>query len=342
MRHPFRSLMTSRLSRAFSVPVVVLLTSLVAGCSDDPVKGDGGGGSGSSADAFKLTDSNNFTTVKSELILTTIKTQAEADLTIDWSGIQKDFQCHDVDAKADIDEVLFLQFKSTSLEEVTKKLDAGSPSSMDLVTAPFRFLPDGSTTKASLTDFDASGTFAKPSDDYKDTDNVYLLVFQNGTNIGQGARSMVVLDPGTDSNTTVKAPPNDKCDNLDFQADLQSLEKVPLKKAGPWVLDWTGVKNNSQGTTLEPAKIDRLLVGFYEGKDPAYLQEHFLDLEVIPTMSWELRVDARKADLQFATNRDNGEAFDGFDHGDGTWIMGLFCDSCSSPAPWVVTIIDPQ
>lgn len=343
MRHPFRSLMTLSNSRSFgtlATPALIAFSSLIAGCSDDAVEPPV-----VPAGTLALTDANNFTTLESKLHISSVSVAAETDLTIKWDKIEKDIQCHDVDAAADIDQVNFLRFANRTKEEVAQLLDSGSPGSEDLVApAPFVYEPNGSKTTMKLSDFVANGTELDPEEHFKQDDKtVYMLLFQKGTSTGQGARSMLFVDPGTNSEDTVEAPSNADCSLLSYSASLSDLEALDMPKEGPWRVDWTGVKTNGQGTKLERAQIDRLMLGFYAGKDVAFLEENFLDLEIIPTDAYELKLDATShASLESAKNTKTGAAFSGFGTEEGTWIMGLFCDACSSPAPFVVTVLKPE
>jgi hypothetical protein len=354
MRHPFRSLIASAPSRAASAlaaPALLAFGSLVFGCSDDPVAPDGGGASTSGH--IKLSNENNFTTVTSELHLETVAAAAEFDLTLDWSKIEYDLQCHKVNPAADIDTVLFLRFTETTQEAVSKLLDKGDLATEDLVApAPFKFVPNGTKMTADLSDFAVTETKLDPSVHFKDNGDVYLAVFQNGTNLGQGARSMVFVEPDDGDNDKVVAPANapdadGKCPALDYEARLTDLTPLGVPKDGSsWVLDWQGMNKDSQGGKLDRTKITRMLIGFYAGETPATLEKKFLDLEEIPTESWEIKWDdfVQSVEIKGAANRKaGGAAFTSFEQSQqGTWIMGLFCDACQSPAPFVVTVLNPE
>jgi len=163
----------------------------------------------------------------------------------------------------------------------------------------------------------------------------------------------VFVEPDdSESEDTVSAPSNEpdstgKCPALDYDARLDELTPVSVPKTGSsWILDWKGMLKNSQGGKLDKTKIDRMLIGFYAGETPETLQKKFLDLEEIPTESWQLKWDEfyQAIDIAGATNRKaGGEPFSGFEQSqEGTWIMGLFCDACQSPAPFVVTVLKPE
>jgi len=349
MRHPFRTLPSSSSSRALSalaLPTLIAFASLVAGCSDDP-PADGTNPDAPAGGYQPLTDVNNYQ-FESKLHIQTIEVAAESDLTIKWDGIKKDIQCHDVTPAEDIDKILFLRFKATSEDEVSDMLDKDNPDSADLIGAPFEFNPDGMKTSAKLSDFMANSDPFVASQHLKDETNIDLLIFQNGTSLGQGARAMVFVDPGTAATTTIdmKDYSNEDCSLLEFTANLSKLTPVSVAKTGTsWKLDWTKMKTNGQGLPLARPQIDRLLLGFYKDKTVDDLEKGFLDLEEdgVATEGYELKLDAvAHTDLAAAKDRNTGAPFTGFDKGEGTWIMALFCDACSNPAPLVLTVLKPE
>ena len=350
------SLSRSRVLRACAFTSLLGLSSLVVGCApaDDDDNGSpaagGTGGGGSNSGAIQLTDVNNFTTTTSSLNIQTIETAPATNLDIDWSKITNDILCHPVNPAQDIDDVMFLRLASSDQAQIAKKLDGEGIAAADLKPpGAFEFLP--TTTTGKLRDFAFQGTMVDVAQNYpEDATATYMLVFQKGTVPGHGAVSMVFLKPtATSQNTTVTAPSNTpdatgKCPLLTYQAKLTSLIKVPVPKAGPWVLSWSGAKTDSRGQQLPKGSIDRMLIGFYANKTPADLEADFLNLEIHDTISWELALDkTTSAVLSGAKNRKDGSAFPGFDQPTtGTWIMGLFCGSCQSPAPLFVTILEPQ
>ncbi len=334
---------------ALALPSLFAWSTLLTGCSDDPVTPEP-----VAAGTVALTDANNFTTETNHLKIGTIQTAAQADLSISWAGIVNDVQCHPVDDPAEIiDDVVLLRVESSSQEEVTAWLDSGELGESKLAPGGFSsVLPKEGVTSARLSDFVTNDSPFELGTSYVEDDEItYLLLFQTGTTPGHGARTMTFLEPGPKSNTQVDAPANDPCTLLDFKADLTSLTPVQVPKNAPWILSWAGVKEDSQGNPLAAASISRLLLGFYANKTVQDLEDDFLNLEISDTESWELALKATKeADLSSATNRNpagnhdgSGTKFAGFDQEqEGTWIMGLFCDSCQSPAPLIVTILEPS
>jgi hypothetical protein len=354
------SLSRSHALRACAFSSLLGVSMIVAGCApaDDDDNGTGGSGAtggtggGSSGAGVKMTDANNFKTLNSKLNIQTIETAPGASLDISWAGITNDILCHPVNAGADIDDIVFLRINDPSKENIAKKLDGDGIASGDLKSpGAFEFQPKGATS-AKLKDFSFQGTPIDVTQNYaEDATSTYMLIFQKGIALGHGAVSMVFLKPTAGvTNTTVTAPSNapdatGKCPLLDFSADLTTLTPAPISKAGPWILNWSGVKTDSRGQTLQKTGIDRMLIGFYANKTRADLQADFLNLEIHDTVSWEAPFAGAvtSASLTLAKNRKDASPFAGFDQPTpGTWIMGLFCGSCQNPAPLFVTILEPQ
>ena len=150
------------------------------------------------------------------------------------------------------------------------------------------FHTDHSGTCTKLSDLSFFGTVIDvPSEYIESADYTYLLLFAKGTTPGQGARSMIFLDPtATSTNTKIDAPTG--CGMLDFSADLASLTKLAVPAAGPWILDWRDVTRDGQGSDVPFQKIDGVTLGFYAGMTVADLQARIFDIELIATTLWDV------------------------------------------------------
>ena len=315
-------------------PLAAAGLSLLAGC----------GGAANTDDArgnVLLHDENNYSTMAS-LAIPTIETTAGTDADICWSSVVDDLQCHPVSATADLDNVSLLRVAHLSHEQVQQRVAAGTLSQSD-VAGYVDFHTDHSTTCTKLSDFSFFGTVIDvPSEYVESSDYTYLLLFAKGTTPGQGARTMIFLNPtATATNTKIDAPTG--CGMLDFSADLSSLTKLPVPAAGPWVVDWRDITRDGQGSTVPFQKIDGVTIGFYAGMTVADLQARIFDIELIATALWDVKLaGGRTADLATAKDRATGAVFAGFDRADaGTWMLALTCSKCQNPAPVLLTILDP-
>jgi hypothetical protein len=143
------------------------------------------------------------------------------------------------------------------------------------------------------------------------------------------------------SNTKVDMPSG--CGMLEFAADLSLAKTVSVSAKAPWVVDWQDVTVDGQHNPIADESIDRLLVGFYEGKTVAELEAQIFDIESIATSLWEIPLSGgKKADLSLSRERTSGETFTGFERGDGVWLLGLTCSTCQNPQPVVLSVLDPS
>ena len=292
-------------------------------------------------DVIQLGSENNYRATGS-LSLPTVETAPGTDLDICWTNVTTDLQCHPVSPVADLDNVGLVRFLHLTQDQVQAKLLAGELKQSE-VAGYVDFRTDHSVTCARLSQLSFFGTPLDVAAEYQESsDETYLLLLTQGTLPGVGARVMMFLKPtATSTNTRVDAPSG--CGLLGFSADLTSLTPVVVPAAGPWTVDWRNVDTDGQGNPVSYPAIQKLLIGFYQGLTVPDLERQFFDIEILATSLWELPLSGgRTAELSRATERRTGAAFTGFGRTDGVWMLGLFCSTCQSPAPIVLTILAPE
>jgi hypothetical protein len=324
-----------RAVRARDLGVLLALAGVcptLSACGSSSPPGDG---------TIAIGDANNYQTTAT-LTIPFVETAAATDLDICWTGIVDDLQCHPVAAQADIDDVALIRISRLTEQQVADKLATGqlSQSSVD---GYLDFYTDHGSTCAKLSQLSFNGTPIDVTSKYIESATyTYLLLFTKGTRPGVGARTMTFLRPTSAStNTHVDAPTG--CGLLAFSADLASLTHVPMPAAGPWVVDWHALTRDSQGNPPPFQNIDGLTIGFFAGMTAADIQAHIFDLETLATTLWDIQLPGGKtADLATAKDRVTGAAFTGFaGEPTGTWMIALTCSRCSTPAPVLLTILDP-
>ena len=263
-------------------------------------------------------------------------TTVSGDIQICWDTAVQDIQCHDMDPAEDIDLVSVIRFLHLSHDDIEAGLSNDDLQQAD-ISGYVQWESDGSTC-VDLSSLSLFGTPFDVGEEYNEEGGSFLLLLGSGTTVGVGTRLLGLLSPSSESdNTRVDIPSG--CGALDFNADLQSLETIPICSEGPWNLDWTMVNTDGLGNDLASENIDNLLLGFYEGMTAEDLQDHFLDLELMATHLWELDLEGgTSADLSQAT--DGESTFSGFE-GDGVWVLALRCTRCSNPAPLFLTVLEP-
>ena len=226
--------------------------------------------------------------------------------------------------------------------EVEAKLTAGQLAQSE-VDGYLDFHTDHESTCAKLSSLSLFGTEIEIEEEYVESDDrVYMLILSKGTNPGVGARTMTFVKPTASStNTRIDIP--EGCGMLQFAADLASAKPVSVPAKSPWVVDWQDVTRDGQGNAIAADTIDRLLVGFFEGKTVAELEAQIFDIETIASSLWEIPLTGgKKANLALARERTSGEAFTGFERTDGVWLFALTCSTCQNPQPVVLSVLDPS
>ena len=174
----------------------------------------------------------------------------------------------------------------------------------------------------------------------------YLMLFTHGTVEGAGAQGMVFIKPTStptsgSPNTMVEAPDACASNILTFNATLGTPASIP--GAGPWKVDWSQLTKDSFQNTLDFArtKVDKVDVGFYQGKTPDDLKMNFLDLDqpsfYTSLYSVAVPTGQKWVDLMGAKDA-SGAALD-FTRTDGTWAVAVLCSTCSVPAPVALTVL---
>jgi len=359
MRNGFRHLFTARTSRvlsSFGVPTLVGLGALVAGCSSNtPTKSTPPLDAG---DTVKVADENNFSSTSS-LKITSVPVPAGEDVQVCWDKLTTDIQGHTLDPAKDINDVSFIRVVSGDSTAVEKLLNDGNLQANNIDgdwdiqfktgKADNQCVKLSDLTQVATGD---TGTHLDPKTNFTtDSKITYLMVIANGTAIGFGARSMVILTTDPSSTTSMVDVTNTTA-TLSYTATLAKDHPVEVTAGDLPRVDWSAVTTGGAGQAVEKNDVSSVLVGFYEGASPADLEKNFLNLDQktgtypgAPTKSWEVAVKSGQSiDLAAAQGRNNEGAFTGFDSGGatGSWIMGMFCELCQNPAPVIVTLVDPK
>jgi hypothetical protein len=281
-----------------------------------------------------IANANNFSGI-AHLSIPVTHTQPGVDLQIFWDNLSSDLLCHQLIPTKDIDSVTFAQVESLSKDEIATGLAAGK-NLVGNVNVFYTYVVDHTSGSAcaTLSSFTSGSGTLLPTRDYVLRDDMtYLLLFKKGTMATAGIKSMMFLEPTVET-TDATAFASEGCKILNFTPELVAKPAVDVPIAGQWVADWTQLTVDGLGNKVGSQTIDRLMLAYYEGKTKADLQEKFLDLEIIPTLSYGISIPQGIEYADLATARDaTGQLFQGFGEVDGIWAIGLFCDTCSTIAP---------
>ncbi len=259
------------------------------------------------------------------------------DISLDWSALTHDIQCHELDPAQEIDNAALLIFPNMTEREVEAGLAADDIQQIELA-AYLSYEPAGDTSMA-LSDFTFFGTEVDIQTEFTAGSGSWLVLLTSGTQVGVGARMLGFLTP-TAGESATSAGISDGCAVLDFAADLSSLEPLPVLAQGPWLLDWSGLTRNGLGAELSFGEIDGLMIGRYADDSIAELEASFLDLELVADELWNFHLPGGTSVDLSTLDSDEG-AFPGF-QGEGSWILALRCSTCSNPAPLFLTVVEPD
>lgn len=284
-----------------------------------------------------LSDANNYAFVGA-LNVPSLETASGVDVTVDWSALTQDIQCHDLDPAQDIDNVGMVRFGSLTEAEVAEGLSTNNIDQSQ-TNGYVEARNDAAATSVNIASMSFFGTVIDVPSEYYEGGGTYLLLLSTGTTVGVGARMVSFLHPSTSSTNTQADVPTG-CGVLDFDVDLASLSPILLDAEGPWAIDWSAVTVDGQGNDFDSSGIDSVLLGYYEGASIEDLETDFLDIETTATEKYTLALDGgTSADLADAVDADGG-AFPGF-HDGGEWLLALRCSRCYNPAPPFISIVSP-
>ncbi len=337
--------------------LVVVLTCL-AGCGSKDSGGGGGSGGGaptgpavcglsSNADGSLLleaAEANDYSFV-STLTLNEAAVKPRSELSFDWSAVMRDFSKHTVDPLADIDMVSLIVWKLTPAELATK-LNEDTLQQRDFEAISMVYT-NNARSSAKLFEFTE---FMQPIDQatllgYLDPTKIdqsthaYTVMAMTGTTPGKGTRMIESFRLDDTSTNTQIALSSDSA-SLQFQVDLKSLQPVQVPTGrGDITIDWSQIKKNSHGADFDPTYITQVLVGKYS-QSVAELQDRFLDLDMIADQLYQGAVSSGSSFHLSSTMTKTGVPFTGIDDS-GTWLVALECGTCTNPAPWFITVLQP-
>ncbi len=307
----------------------IALGLLFSGCS-----GTGAGADSVPTGPITLADANNYH-FSGSLNVPVVTTASARDVAIDWGQVTQDIQCHTVDPAADIDTVGLVRFGALTQAQVQAGLSSNDLQQADM-SGYVQYQNDAAGTSTTLSAMSFFGTPVDVTSEYVQGGGTYLLLLATGTTPGVGARTLAFLDP-EDASTNTAVTVASGCGVLQFTADLHSLSSAPV--GADLSVDWSGVTADGQGNPIDDAKIDGLLLGYYEGQTVADIEGDFLNLESRATTLYSLPLTGgTSADLTLATA--GTQVFTGFS-GDGLWMLALTCSRCYNPAPPFLTLLTP-
>ena len=246
------------------------------------------------------------TLIEPSLSSEVVAAHAGADVAFDWSSLRQDVYGRDVNWSDDPYEAWLVSSRTRCLSD-----DAACQLS------EFRLL-DGAA--------DVEQRFATSEESWG-------LVVVNPRDGGLAAVVEIVptLEGGV-SELTV-----DRSANVQYAVDLAEVEPVHVQAHEPALqMDWSAVTTESLGATMVPGSADELFL-VRSSLTPAELAAHVYDLAAVADARWTMPLGhTTQADLGKLTG---SEPFTGIDS-ESTWVLGLQCSGCSTPAPRLLTVLE--
>lgn len=332
--HPLRTTRVRR-SATFNVIVAALAVAPVLGC------GSSNSPSHSAAANILLTNANNYSSTSS-LTLDSVTTSSGKELTIDWTAVAKDLQCHDLNPLTTIKNIALVWLPNMTHADAQAKLISGNLD-LDTVGAYCEYNTNGTASNAKTSAMSClTGDSRLPAQNAADS---YVAIASKSLTPGAGAQSMIFVTPTADSQATTVTIPTG-CNELAFNADLGTLTKVPVSTKSPWVVDWSQVTKDSEKKAITWAKYDGydLILGYYD-ISVSELQTRFFDVDILPKKIWRIKNISTSSSAEMVKDLTKAQAadgslFTGFDPQDALWVLGLQCPDCQNPAPMFFTILD--
>ena len=275
------------------------------------------------------------------------------DLTFDWSALTTSFLEESVSPTSDIDMVV-VSLWSLTQDELRTKINNDDLLGSDRMGAVCAET-GGAVSSENLLDFniclgepvadniaEVSNYFNAEASNYDPSLYTHMLMVKSGTNLDGNLNVKMLkfftLDANA-TNTTVSI--DDNSASLAFDANLRSQSRIPAAVGNPSiVLDWSYVETNGLGNDFVSPQITRMVVAHYP-MNVCQLEDDFLHLETDYDAWYSISYPNAVTSQNLSELKDaSGASFPGVT-GDGTWIVALFCGSCSNPAPWFMTILQP-
>lgn len=289
--------------------------------------GDGSDDTAALSGDLVMTDASNYR-YTGTLDVDAVPVTAGQDANVDWSALDADLRGRSIVA-SEMDQALLVAFVSDQ-EEILANIANNDLAQSDVADYRLFQNTDGRTSVA-LSEFSVLGNDFDPASELVDREGVgsRAVLLQREVDDRMDSATLVFLDV-VDSGGEATVVVDDLTARLDFQA--QFGDPLQTRAGLSYTLDWSAVTLDGGGGSFDPLRADRLFVGHVAEEGEAELQAEFLTLLDEADQIYHEDVYAETwADLGLATDA-SGASFPGFSEG-GTWLVGVECTVCPSPAP---------
>ncbi|MFT4626032.1 MAG: hypothetical protein ACI8PZ_004703 [Myxococcota bacterium] len=298
-------------------------------------------------------DDNNYA-YSATFDVQTIDIAAETDATVCFGEVSTDVRGRPL-VSGTIDKVTLSEFTLTT-EEVSERVVNNELEQGDTADYFERELSGefAGLDCVNLSDFEIIGNPLLPEDNLREKDSTRLVTIWRTSAYGREDILMSVVVRPVEGETNTMITMSNTSSVLGFTPDMSSLDTVSVcAEEGKQTFDWEDVTVDTSGAEWSVRKADKLLIGKIDGtvKDA---EREFLQLDEMAaelyTMSVYGQTFAKLVEDKSTdqVNQDgepiwpvdlDGNTFDGFTE-DGTWLLGIECSTCTSPAPLFLTVVE--
>lgn len=248
---------------------------------------------------------------------------------IDWSGLSEDVHGHVRGVDFDVEEALLLVFLELTPAEISASLASDQLRQSD-VSLYATCSP--TEDRCRLEDFGVLGGDQDLEQYYTEDRGTWMVLLRSS--MEAGAHTMVFLPPRAEGASDVSI--DDNTAQLDVEVDFRSAPALVADPGGGTVLDWSELGRDGLGNELDSYTLSRLILARYT-EGPEALEQKVFDLERVAGELYEANISGRTS----LTLDELAPALASQSLGaDETWLLGLYCESCTNPAPKFVARVE--
>jgi hypothetical protein len=259
-----------------------------------------------------------------------VQAEAGADIHFEWSGLKKDVYGRDVSWEGGEHEAWLVSSRTRSLSELVNGMVSES---LDQAALTLFVTCLSDDLSCQLSEFRLLDGAADVQERFAVAEESWGLVVVNPRDGGLAA--VVELVPAAQGGVASVAV--EQGGTVRYTTDLAEVAPVAVRAGDPAIrVDWSGVSTDSLGATMGAGSADELFL-VRTALTPAELEASIYDLDAVAEERWSMPIGhVTAADL---SGLEGDTTFTGIDR-ESTWLLGLNCRGCSTPAPRLLTVLE--
>jgi len=274
-----------------------------------------------------MTDGNNYS-YTGGVVVESVPVTMGRDAVVDWSALSLDLRDEAI-GPAEVTRLDLVAFRGT-MEDVLVEISTNQLDQSDVASlCQFENGADASWT--SLSSFIEQGNAFNPTGELVERSGIssWAILVERESGGRSEIATMVFLTLVEDDGQGTITIDNDSA-RLNFSATLG--QPLTAQEGVDYTLDWSQITTDGSGQDFNSARVNQLFVGHVSEADAGAIETNFVHLiESSDAIYGVNAYGASSAALSDCVDAE-GTPFPGFTS-DGTWLIGLSCLACSSPAP---------